>query len=90
VPCTGPHVAEQMPSGVDLGKAGSTYPGTQTLTRRANARCARIVTSQVPDAGRSLVVVPTPTMWRGGLTTAQCWALARPGERLNQSEAKPA
>jgi hypothetical protein len=90
VPCTGPHVAEQMPSGVDLGDAGARYPGTKTLTRDANARCADVVESQVPDAGRSLVVVPTRSMWRGGLTTAQCWALAPPGERLNQSEAKPA
>ena len=90
VPCTGPHVAEQMPSGVDLGDAGTRYPGTKTLTRDANAQCANIVASQVPDAGRSLVVVPTRTMWRGGVTTAQCWALASPGERLNQSEAKPA
>ncbi len=90
VPCTSPHVAEQMPSGVDLGSAGSKYPGTQTLTRRANAQCAQIVSSQLPDAARSLVVVPTQAMWRGGLTTAECWALAPPGERLGQSEAKPA
>ena len=90
VPCTGPHVAEQMPSGVDLGEAGARYPGTKVLTRRANARCASTVKSQVPDAGRSLVVVPTRSMWLGGVTTAQCWALAVPGERLNESEAKPA
>jgi len=90
VPCTRPHVAEQMPSGVDLGDAGTKYPGTKALTRRANGECAQIVSSQVPDAARSLVVVPTETMWRGGLTTAECWALAPPGQRLGQSEAKPA
>jgi hypothetical protein len=90
VPCTGPHVAEQMPSGVDLGDAGARYPGTSALTHRANDRCARVVQAQVPEAARSLVVVPTASMWRGGVTTAQCWALAPPGERLGQSEAKPA
>jgi len=90
VPCTGPHVAEQMPSGVDLGEAGARYPGTRALTRRANTRCARTVRSQVPDAGRSVVVVPTRSMWLSGATTAECWALAVPGERLNESEAKPA
>lgn len=90
VPCTGPHVAEQMPSGVDLGDLGDRYPGTEALTRRANERCARVVQAQVPEAARSLVVVPTASMWRGGATTAQCWALAPPGERLGQSEAKPA
>jgi len=90
VPCAGPHVAEQMPSGVDLGEAGPSYPGTKALTQRANAACARTVESEVPDAGRSLVVVPTRSMWLAGTTTAQCWALAVPGERLNESEAKPA
>jgi len=90
VPCTRPHVAEQMPSGVDLGALGDRYPGTTALTRRANERCARIVRAQVPEAARSLVVVPTATMWRAGATTAQCWAMATPGERLGQSEAKPA
>lgn len=90
VPCTRPHVSEQMPSGVDLGNAGASYPGTGTLTRRANDKCAHIVASQVPDAGRSLVVVPSRSMWQSGITTAQCWALAPPGQRLGRSEAKPA
>lgn len=90
VPCHRPHVAEELPAGVDLGAAGDRYPGTATLTARANARCAEAVATGLPDAGRSLVVVPTPQMWRAGTTTAQCWALAAPGERLNGSEAQPA
>lgn len=90
VPCTQPHRAEQIPQGVDLGDPRTPYPGTQDLAGEANARCSSLATSEVPDSARSLVVVPTRAMWRSGDTTAQCWALAAPGGRLNDSEAQPA
>ncbi len=90
VPCVQPHVAQQMPAGVDLVDLGERYPGVPELTGEAQPRCAEIVQQTLPGADRSLVIVPTPTMWRGGSTMAQCWALAAPGERLNDSEAQPA
>lgn len=90
VPCTQPHAAQQLPQGVDLGDADRPYPGTDGLAARANAKCAPMVRAELPDAARSLVIVPTPQMWRDGITTAQCWALAGAGERLNDSEAQPA
>jgi hypothetical protein len=90
VPCGLPHVAEQMPADVDLGARGDPYPGRQRLVTRAQPRCASTVAQLVPDAGRSLVVVPTAQMWRSGIMTGQCWALASPGRRLNESEAQPA
>lgn len=90
VPCSRPHVAQQLPSGVDLGAADRPYPGIERLSARANPRCARAVRVAMPDSGRSLVVVPTARMWEQGVTTAQCWALAAPGDRLNDSEAQPA
>jgi hypothetical protein len=90
VPCSRPHVAEQLPPGVDLGDPAEPYAGTDRLVAEAQPRCAAAVQAEIPDAGRSLVVVPTARMWRAGTTTAQCWALAAPGERLNDSEAQPA
>lgn len=90
VPCGLPHVAQQIPDGVGLGRPERPYPGRERLVARAQPRCASTVSRAVPDAGRSLVVVPTASMWRSDLTTAQCWALAPPGERLNESEAQPA
>jgi hypothetical protein len=90
VSCLQPHVAQQLPAGVELGGLGKRYPGVPRLTGDAQPRCAEAVRQVLPGADRSLVVVPTPAMWRGGATTAQCWALAAPGERLNDSEAQPA
>jgi hypothetical protein len=90
VPCGLPHVAEQMPTGIDLGGPADPYVGQRRLVARAQPRCAVIVSQALPDAARSLVVVPTALMWRSGITTAQCWALAPPGRRLNESEAQPA
>ena len=89
VPCERPHVAELLPTGQDLGRAGEPYPGAHRLTSRADAACARSVRSAVPEAFRSLVIVPTRPMWKAGQTRAQCWALAAPGRRLNGSEAQP-
>jgi hypothetical protein len=90
VPCVAPHVAQLMPSGVDLSDLGNRYPGVGPLTGAAEPACAQAVQKAVPGADRSLVIVPSPQMWSGGVTTAQCWALAAPGERLNDSEAQPA
>jgi hypothetical protein len=90
VPCVQPHVAQQMPEGVDLAGLGRRYPGVPELTGKAQPRCAETVQQTLPGAARSLVIVPTRGMWRGGSTMAQCWALAAPGERLNDSEAQPA
>lgn len=90
VPCVRPHVAQLMPEAIDLGGADQPYPGIDALTDRANRKCAPIVQAALDDAGRSLVIVPTEQLWAAGSTTAQCWALAQPGERLNDSEAQPA
>jgi Septum formation len=89
VRCDQPHVAELIPTDRDLGDPGSPYPGMGRLADRANARCSRTVRSTLPDADRSLVVLPTRAMWDAGSTAAQCWALAAPGDRLNESEAQP-
>jgi hypothetical protein len=90
VPCDQPHVAQLMPDGVGLDAAGTAYPGSDRLADLANVRCSRLVRSGLPEADRSLVVVPTQQMWSAGRRTAQCWALAMPGSRLNDSEAQPA
>ena len=90
VSCLQPHVAQLMPTGVDLAGLGDRYPGLPALTGEAQPQCAEDVQQTLPQADRSLVIVPTPTMWRSGATTGQCWALAAPGERLNDSEAQPA
>jgi Septum formation len=89
VRCDQPHVAQLVPTGRRLGDASTPYPGMDRLAERANARCSQTVRSALPEAARSLVVVPTRSMWNAGSTAAQCWALAAPGERLNASEAQP-
>lgn len=89
VSCTQPHAAEQMPADVALGGPDKPYPGRQRLAALANARCSAVVSTALPKAGRSVVIVPTPQMWTAGTTSAQCWAMAPPGHRLNESEAQP-
>jgi Septum formation len=89
VRCDQPHVAELVPTTRRLGDADTPYPGMGRLADRANARCSRTVRAALPEAARSLVVVPTRSMWNSGSTSAQCWALAAPGDRLNDSEAQP-
>jgi hypothetical protein len=90
VPCEEPHVAQQLPAGVDLQGARDAYPGTEALAARANPLCARAISADLPEAARSLIVVPTRQMWTAGIRSAQCWGLAGPGERLGGSEAQPA
>lgn len=85
VPCHRPHQAQQLPRGVDL-EGGRAYPGSEALTEQANHRCSQRVSAALPEAASALVVVPTPAMWAEGARTAQCWALASPGQHLGGSE----